>query len=129
MTEAAHESQLPNLPEARGDTLSSSQESLPAKLGAELIIRFYRLLKAAAFYDRNNIHIKRLSLDFHETLKNFLQAEGHLSLKVIRDRFFFNNILMPMKADQYSILKNFSQEMAKKWIGEVEFAADGGRNR
>ena len=126
MTEAAHESQLPNLPEARGDTLSSSQESLPAKLGAELIIRFYRLLKAAAFYDRNNIHIKRLSLDFHETLKNFLQAEGHLSLKVIRDRFFFNNILMPMKADQYSILKNFSQEMAKKWIGEVEFAADGG---
>ncbi len=126
MTEAAHESQLPNLPEAKGDALPSSQENLPAKLGAELIVRFYRLLKAAAFYDRNNIHIKRLSLDFHETLKNFLQAEGHLSLKVIRDRFFFNNILMPMKADQYSILKNFSQEMAKKWIGEFEFAADGG---
>ena len=126
MIEGAHGDRSLNSPEAKGDTLSSSQESLPAKLGVELIIRFYRLLKAAAFYDRNNIHIKRLTLDFHQTLKDFLQAEGHLSLKVIRDRFFFNNILMPMKADQYSILKNFSQEMAKKWIGEIEFGADGG---
>jgi putative nucleotidyltransferase with HDIG domain len=126
MIEGAQEDRSLNSPEAKGAPPSSSQESLPAKLGAELIIRFYRLLKAAAFYDRNNIHIKRLTLDFHETLTNFLQAEGHLSLKVIRERFFFNNILMPMKADQYSILKNFSQEMAKKWIGEIEFGADGG---
>ncbi|MCX5913658.1 MAG: hypothetical protein NTV04_17185, partial [Deltaproteobacteria bacterium] len=100
MTEAPYEDQIPNLPEANGDAPPSSQESLPAKLGAELIIRLYRLLKAAAFYDRNNIQIKRLTLDFHQTLKDFLQAEGHLSLKVIRERFFFNNILMPMKADQ-----------------------------
>jgi HD-GYP domain-containing protein (c-di-GMP phosphodiesterase class II) len=126
MSEGVTEDRSPQLPEAKAEALSPSQESLPAKLGAELIIRFYRLLKAAAFYDRNNIHIKRLSLDFHETLAAFLQAEGHLSLKFIRDRFFFNNILMPMKADQYSILKTFSQEMAKKWIGEVEFAADAG---
>ena len=126
MIEGAQEDRSLNSPEAKGAPPSSSQESLPAKLGVELIIRFYRLLKAAGFYDRNNIHIKRLTLDFHETLKDFLQAEGHLSLKVIRDRFFFNNILMPMKADQYSILKNFSQEMARKWIGEIEFGADGG---
>ena len=49
MTEATHEDQSPNLPEAKGDALPSSQESLPAKLGAELIIRFYRLLKGGGF--------------------------------------------------------------------------------
>jgi HD-GYP domain-containing protein (c-di-GMP phosphodiesterase class II) len=126
MSEGRGEESSPHLPEGKGEPLAASQESLPAKLGAELVIRFYRFLKGAAFYDRNNIHIKRLSQDFHQTLASFLRAEGHLSLKFIRDRFFFNNILMPMKADQYSILKNFSQEMAKKWIGEVEFAADAG---
>jgi len=126
MTQELCEDRSLNLAEAKGDSLSSSQESLPAKLGIELIIRFSRLLKAAAFYDRNNIHIKRLTLDFHQILNAFLQAEGHLALKIIRDRFYFNNILVPMKADQYSILKNFSQEMTQKWIGEIEFAADTG---
>ena len=58
MIEGAQEDRSLNSPEAKGAPPSSSQESLPAKLGVELIIRFYRLLKAAAFYDRNNIHIK-----------------------------------------------------------------------
>ncbi|MBP1716183.1 MAG: cyclic diguanylate phosphodiesterase [Deltaproteobacteria bacterium] len=31
-----------------------------------------------------------------------------------------------MKADQYSILKKFSQELAKKWIGGIDFIADAG---
>ena len=126
MIAGSQEDRSPNLLEAKGPPLPSSQENLPAKLGVELIIRFYRLLKAATLYDRNNIHIKRLTLDFHQILNDFLQAEGRLSLKIIRDRFFFNNIFMPMKADQYSILKNFSQELAKKWIGEIEFIADAG---
>jgi len=126
MIAGSQEDRSPNLSEAKGPPLPSSQENLPAKLGVELIIRFYRLLKAATLYDRNNIHIKRLTLDFHQILNDFLQAEGRLSLKIIRDRFFFNNIFMPMKADQYSILKNFSQELAKKWIGEIEFIADAG---
>ncbi len=125
MAENGQEGRGPAAPEEKG-SLSSTQESLPAKLGVELIIRLHRLLKAASFYDRNNIHVKKLTQDFHQTLNSFLQAEGHLSLKVIRDRFFFNNILMPMKADQYSILKSFSQELAGRWIGEIEFAADAG---
>ncbi|RPJ36435.1 MAG: hypothetical protein EHM27_15610, partial [Deltaproteobacteria bacterium] len=86
MIEGAQEDRSLNSPEAKGAPPSSSQESLPAKLGVELIIRFYRLLKAAAFYDRNNIHIKRLSVEFHQILREFLQAEGPLSLKIIRDR-------------------------------------------
>jgi len=126
MTEERGMDRGEELQAAKGESPASSQESLPAKLGAELIIRFYRLLKAAAFYDRNNIHIKKLTLDLSQTINAFIQAEGALSLKIIRDSFFFNKIRMPMKADQYSVLKNFSQEMAKKCIGEIEFAAEVG---
>jgi len=110
----------------KGESSAASQESLPAKLGAELIIRFYRLLKAADFYNRNNIHIQKLTSELFQTINAFIQAEGALSLKIIRDSFFFNKIRMPMKADQYSVLKNFSQEMTKKGIGEIEFAAEVG---
>ncbi|MBP1712737.1 MAG: hypothetical protein H6Q42_940, partial [Deltaproteobacteria bacterium] len=42
MTQEPCEDRSLNLAEAKGDTLSSSQESLPAKLGIELIIRFSR---------------------------------------------------------------------------------------
>lgn len=123
MTEERGLAKGAELPAAKGEPLASSQESLPAKLGAELIIRFYRLLKAADFYNRNNVHINKLTLDLFQIISAFIQAEGALSLKIIRDSFFFNKIRMPMKADQYSVLKNFSQEMAKKCIGEIAFAA------
>lgn len=126
MAEESREERSRHISGPRADAPPSSQESLPARLGAELIIRFYRLLKAASFYDRNNIHIKRLSRDLHQVLADFLQAEGRLTLKIVRDRFFFNNILMPLKADQFSVLKNFSRELARKWIGEIDFGADVG---
>ena len=124
MTEGNEINRGAELPAGKGGSPASSQESLPAKLGAELIIRFYHLLKAADFYNRNNIHIKKLTLDLFQTINAFIQAEGALSLKIIRDSFFFNKIRMPMKADQYSLLKNFSQEMVKRCIGEIEFISE-----
>ncbi len=108
----------------KGESFMASQEDLPAKLGAEFIIRFYRLLKAAEFYNRNNVQIQKLTSELFQTVHAFLQAEGTFSLKIIRDSFFFNKIRMPMKANQYSILKNFSQEMILRGIGEIEFAAE-----
>ena len=39
---------------------SVDQEHLPAILGTEFVIRFYRLLKGASLYDRNNTVINRL---------------------------------------------------------------------
>jgi putative nucleotidyltransferase with HDIG domain len=122
MTEGISMNRGADLQGVKGDADSLSQESLPAKLGADLILRCYRLLKAAAFYDRNNIQIKKLTSESLQIINAFIQAEGHLSIKVVRDSFFFNNIRMPMKADQYAVLKNFSQELTKKCIGEIEFA-------
>jgi putative nucleotidyltransferase with HDIG domain len=124
MTEGKEINKGDELLTGKGGSLTSTQESLPAKLGAELIIRFYRLLKAADFYNRNNIQIKKLTLDLLQTINAFIHAEGALSLKIIRESFFFNKIRMPMKADQYSLLKNFSQEMVKRCIGEIEFVSE-----
>ncbi len=126
MAEGVEIGRKTEMPGAKMDSVEPSQESLPARLGAELILRLYRFLRAANFYDRNNIHIKRLALDSLESINSFIRAEGHLSLKIIRDSFFFNNIRMPMKADQYAILKSFSQELTRKWIGQIDFGCEMG---
>jgi putative nucleotidyltransferase with HDIG domain len=97
------------------------QERLPEVLGTEFILRFYRLFKGATLYHRNNNVVDRLTQECLQSINPFVRSEGHLHLKVIRDHFFFNNFRIPVKADKYAIFKIFSQEMARRWIGELEF--------
>jgi putative nucleotidyltransferase with HDIG domain len=104
--------------------IHAAQEHLPELVGAELILRFYRLLKGAGLYDRNNAAIEKLIQEALQTINPLVKSQGHIYLKIIRDNFFFNNIRIPVKADRYSIFKNFSQEMAKRMIGEVEFSQE-----
>jgi putative nucleotidyltransferase with HDIG domain len=101
-----------------------SQEPIPEMTGTEFIFRFYRLLKGASLYDRKNATIERLTREALHTINPFVKSQGQLGLKIIRDNFFFNNIRIPMKADRYSIFKIFSQEMAKRMIGEIEFSRE-----
>ena len=100
------------------------QEHLPEMMGTEFIFRFYRLLKAASLYDRNNATIEKLTQEGLQTINPFVQTQGQLFLKIVRDNFFFNSIRIPMKADRYSIFKVFSQEMGKRMIGELEFSQE-----
>ena len=44
-----------------GQLPSTSLEQLPLTVGTEFILRFYRLLKGATLYDRNNANIERLT--------------------------------------------------------------------
>jgi putative nucleotidyltransferase with HDIG domain len=97
-------------------------EQVPATLGTEFVLRFYRLLRGAIIYDQNNDLIDRLTQDCLQAINPFIKSEGHLWLKIIQDNFFFNNIRIPVKADKYSIFKTFSKEMKKRWIGELEFS-------
>ncbi|MCX5909804.1 MAG: HD domain-containing protein [Deltaproteobacteria bacterium] len=92
-----------------------------ASQGAEFILRFYRLMRGATLYDRNNSNINRLAEECQQTINGLIKSEGQIILKIIRDNFFFNNYRVPIKADQYAIFKNFGQEMGKRWIGELEF--------
>jgi putative nucleotidyltransferase with HDIG domain len=100
------------------------QEHLPELLGAEFVLRFYRLLKGASLYDRNNATIEKLIQEALQNINPLVKSQGQICLKIIRDNFFFNNIRIPVKADRYSIFKGFSQEMAKRMIGEVEFSQE-----
>lgn len=99
-------------------------ENFPLLLGREFVIRFYRLLKGATLYERNNLLIERLIQECLQAANPFIKAEGHLTLKIIRENFFFNNHRVPVKADQYGLFKSFSQEMSKRWIGEIEFTEE-----
>ena len=101
-----------------------SQEHIPEMVGTDFIFRFYRLLKGAGLYDRKNNIIERLAQEALQTINPFVQSQGHLYLKMVRDNFFFNNVRIPVKADRYSIFKLLFHEMGKRMIGEVEFSRE-----
>ena len=110
------------LSDERADgNIPAGKEHVPEMVGTEFIFRFYRLLKGASLYDRNNATIERLTQEALQTINPFVQSQEHLFLKIVRDNFFFNNFRIPVKADRYSIFKIFSQEMARRMIGELEF--------
>jgi putative nucleotidyltransferase with HDIG domain len=100
---------------------SLDQGHLPTNLGTEFITVFYRLLKGATLYNRKNVIIDRLTQECLQVINTILKSESHLFLKIVRDNFFFNNNKIHVKADQYSILKGFLQEMRNRRIGELEF--------
>ncbi|NWF92883.1 MAG: HD-GYP domain-containing protein [Syntrophaceae bacterium] len=97
---------------------------LPTKLGTDFISAFYRLLRGATLYNRKNDVIERLTQECLQAIHSALKLEGRLSLKIVRDNFFFNNSKIQVNVDQYAILKTFLQEMKNRWIGEVEFTEE-----
>jgi putative nucleotidyltransferase with HDIG domain len=97
---------------------------LPTELGTEFVSAFYRLLKGTTLYNRKNLLIDRLTQECLQSINTVVKSEGHLSLKIVRDNFFFNNVIIQVKVDQYSILKGFLQEMRNRWIGELEFTEE-----
>ncbi|MBI4496234.1 MAG: HD domain-containing protein [Deltaproteobacteria bacterium] len=99
-------------------------ERLPAKMGPDFVMKFYRLLKGAMLYEPNNSVIERLTHECRRSVNSIIRSEGRLYLKIVRDNFFFNNIRLQVQADLYSLFKSFSQEMAKRWIGELEFTEE-----
>jgi len=99
-------------------------ENIPTALGTEFVLRFYRLLKGAFIYDPKNVLIDRLTQECLESINPFIRSEGHFFLKIIRENFFFNNIRILVKADKYSLFKSFSEEMKKRWIGEMEITSE-----
>ena len=105
----------------REERIPSDQDHLPTQMGVEFIIRFYRLLKGAAIYDRKNFIIDRLTQECLQIAQDILKSERQLLVKMVRDNLFFNNIRIQMKADKYAILRAFLQEMRKRWIGDLEF--------
>ncbi|OGP80516.1 MAG: hypothetical protein A2V86_11755 [Deltaproteobacteria bacterium RBG_16_49_23] len=102
----------------------STQEDLSSRMGAEFVVRLYRLLKGTAIYDRNNVVMDQYAQECLQVLNPVVQSEDHLFLKIVRDNLFFNNVKIQVRADNYPILKAFLMEMKKRWIGEIEFSEE-----
>jgi len=103
---------------------SVDHEHLPTQMGTEFIMAFYRLLKGTTLYNRNNIVIDRLTQECLQVINNIMKSEGRLFLKIVRDNLFFNNHKIHVKADYYSIIRGYLQEMRNRWIGELEFTEE-----
>ena len=103
---------------------SVDHEHLPTQMGTEFIMAFYRLLKGTTLYNRNNIVIDRLTQECLQVINNIMKSEGRLFLKIVRDNLFFNNHKIHVKADYYSIIRGYLQEMRNRWIGEMEFSEE-----
>ena len=108
--------------DSKGVISSRDHEHLPTQMGTEFVFRFSRLLKGTTIYDRKNVHIERLTQDCLKGINDFVRSEGSFFFKIVRDNYFFNNTRIQVKADKYSIFKSFSQELRKRWIGEIEFS-------
>jgi putative nucleotidyltransferase with HDIG domain len=96
-------------------------EYLPIQKGAEFIASFYQLFRGATFYNRKNTLIDHLTQECLRVMTPLINSEGHLSLRIIKDTFFFNNVRIQGNADQYSAFRGLLQEMKKRRIGELEF--------
>ncbi len=96
-------------------------DDLSTKLGTDFIVRFYRMLKGTAIYDRNNVVMDQYTQECLQTINPIIKSEERLFLKIVRDNFYFNNVKIHVRADNYPIFKSFLNEMKKRWIGEVEF--------
>jgi putative nucleotidyltransferase with HDIG domain len=94
---------------------------LPTQERAEFIVAFYQLLRGATLYNRKNTLIDRLTQECLQMINPLVNSEGHISLRIIRDTFFFNNVRIQGNADQYSAFRGLLHEMKKRWIGELEF--------
>jgi len=106
------------------EKLLTQQDDLPSKLGTDFVIRFYRLLKGATIYDRNNSVMDQYAQECLQTISSAIKSEGHLFFKIVRDNSFFNNSKIQVRADNYPIFKGFLAEMKKRWIGEIEFSEE-----
>ena len=105
-------------------TPSIDHGHLPTELGTEFVSAFYRLLKGTTLYNRKNLVIDRLTQECLQSINPVVKSEGRLSLKIVRENFFLNNVIIQVKVDQYSILKGFLQEMRNRLIGELEFTEE-----
>jgi putative nucleotidyltransferase with HDIG domain len=94
------------------------------RLGTEFIMRFHRLFKGSALYDRKNVNIDRLAQECLSVIKTIFGSEDRLFVKIVRDNLFFNNGRIQLSADKYSILKGFIQSMKQRWIGDMELTEE-----
>ncbi len=102
----------------------TTKEDLSTKMGTEFIVRFSRMLKGTAIYERNNNVMEQYTQECLQVINPVIQSEGHLFLKIVRDNCFFNHTKVQVRADNYPIFKSFLNEMRKRWIGEIEFEGE-----
>ncbi|MCX8118244.1 MAG: HD-GYP domain-containing protein [Desulfobacterota bacterium] len=103
------------------EKIFTSQEDLPTQRATDFVVRFFRVLKGTAIYERNNLVMEQYLQDCLPLINSVIQSEGYLSFKIVRENCFFNHAKVQMKAHLYPIFREFMNTLRKRWIGEISF--------
>lgn len=89
-----------------------------------LVIAFFALYKTARMVDRDNRTYTDKRNDFFAKLEEEIDAEGQCAIKVFQDRYFVNEKMVRLSADQLKSAGTIVQEWQTLGIGGVTFASN-----
>jgi len=110
---------------------TTPEESLPlgpdetrqSRFANDLIIKLHILMKVSQIYDQKNVALNQVVQGSLELINHFLESEGSLALKVIRDGIFINGKRLKVGVESYIGFKFVLEQLKKKRVGEIRICA------
>ena len=96
-----------------------TDETSSSRFGTDLIIKLHILMKVSQIYDQRNVALDQVVQGTLELINHFLESEGSLALKVIRDGMFINGKRLKVGVDSYIGFKFVLEQLQKKRVGEI----------
>jgi len=100
---------------------SEAMEPEISKLGNQLITKFHVLMRVFQIYDAKNVALHQFIQESLKTINAFIQKEGSLSIKIIKDELFLNEQRLRYSVEGFTSFKYLLTQWKKRLIGGVMF--------
>ncbi|UCD71398.1 MAG: HD domain-containing protein [Syntrophobacterales bacterium] len=103
-----------------GDSLTLEPDEMGhSRFGNDLLIKLHVLMKVSQIYDQKNVVLNQVVKGTLELINYFLNSEGSLNVKVIRDGLFINGKRLKVGVESYIAFKFVLEQLQKKRLGEI----------
>ncbi|HUL37434.1 MAG TPA: HD-GYP domain-containing protein [Thermodesulfobacteriota bacterium] len=92
-----------------------------SKLANNLVTKFHVLMRISQIYDSKNVALHQFIQESLQTVNTLIEREGILSLKIVKDDFFFNEQRLRYSVEGFTSFKYLLTQWKKRLIGEVSF--------
>src|SRR4030067_1680265 len=92
-----------------------------SKMGNNLVTKFHVLMRISQIYDSKNAVLQQFTQESIQTINTMIQREGGLSLKIVKNDFFFNGQRLRYSVEGFASFKYLITQWRKRVIGEVIF--------
>jgi HD-GYP domain-containing protein (c-di-GMP phosphodiesterase class II) len=96
-------------------------ESDLSQLGNQLIQKFQALMKLSLIYDPKNEVLQPFLQECLHHLNALVEKEGTLSIKVVKDDLYLNELRVRCPVERYMAFKYVLTQWKKRMIGEIVF--------